>query len=59
MRVFQARGLEIDNALDQEVLGIFLGAGLLFNAVDKVLKDYLKKQFGVGIPEESLEVQIE
>ena len=57
--MLQARRLEIDHALNEQVLGVLLGAGLLLDAVHEVLEDKLKELLRNGVAEEALEVQVE
>ena len=48
--------LEVNDGLDEKLLGIFLRASLLFDAEDKVLKDDLEKLLCLIVREKSLKV---
>ena len=50
---------EIDDALDQQVLGIFLSTCLPLNAVNQMLKNYVKQLLCKWIPEEAFELEVD
>lgn len=56
--MLQARRLEVDHALNEQVLSVLLRAGLLLDAVHEVLEDKLKELLCEWVAEESLEVQV-
>lgn len=58
MRVLQTCRLEIDDALNKEVLGIFLGGRLLLDAVHKMIEHNIEQLLRIWIPEEAFEVEV-